>query len=50
MTATRDHQHHWQTASEHTTSQGRLAYQSCPCGRWRILRLHTLATVVTGAR
>jgi hypothetical protein len=35
MTAT--HGHFWRTHSTHATSEGLVSYQSCPCGRWRIL-------------
>jgi hypothetical protein len=31
------HQHSWQTSSSHRTSDGLVTYQSCRCGRWRIL-------------
>lgn len=54
MTATRDHareqDHHWVTNSEHSTSEGRISYQSCACGRWRVLRHHPLTTVLAAAR
>ena len=29
--------HSWHTHSSHATSEGVVTYQSCPCGRWRIL-------------
>ncbi|WP_170304473.1 hypothetical protein [Microlunatus speluncae] len=50
MSATPDHEHQWQTNSEHSTSEGRISYQSCPCGRWRVLRHHDLTTVLAAAR
>ena len=28
--------HLWTLTSEHRVSDGRLRYESCPCGRWRI--------------
>jgi hypothetical protein len=28
--------HTWQTVSTHRTSEGRLRYQTCPCGRWQL--------------
>jgi len=38
MAATDRHDtHFWQTRSTHPTSEGLVSYQSCPCGRWRIL-------------
>jgi hypothetical protein len=50
MTAICDHsldgEHHWMTDSEHSTSEGRIIYQSCACGRRRVLRSHDLTTVV----
>jgi hypothetical protein len=30
--------HLWRTASTHRTSDGTVRYQSCPRGRWRVLR------------
>jgi hypothetical protein len=29
--------HFWRTRSTHTTSEGLVTYQSCACGRWRIV-------------
>jgi len=39
MNATQHHDqaHSWRTRSTHTTSEGLVTYQSCACGRWRIL-------------
>jgi hypothetical protein len=28
----------WRTTSAHRTSDGTVRYQSCPCGRWRVVR------------
>jgi hypothetical protein len=50
MNATDDHDHDWATSSEHSTSEGRIIYQSCACGRWRVLRSHDLTTLVAAAR
>lgn len=30
--------HLWRTTSAHRTSGGTVFYQSCPCGRWRVVR------------
>ena len=30
--------HHYSTVSAHNTSEGRIAYQRCACGLWRIER------------
>jgi hypothetical protein len=46
MTATDRHQDHfWTTRSSHPTSEGLVSYQSCPCGRWRILTAARVAEV-----
>lgn len=45
----REHQHHWSTASEHPTSEGRLAYRTCRCGRWRVV-LAPAETLEVGSR
>lgn len=39
MTAThhQDKSHLWRTRSTHATSEGLVTYQSCACGRWRIV-------------
>lgn len=50
MSAKTDHTHHWTTASEHPTSEGRIVYQSCACGDWRVLRHHDFTTVLAAAR
>jgi hypothetical protein len=31
------HHHRWHTLSTHDTSEGRVSYQSCACGRWQIV-------------
>ena len=28
--------HSWKTRSTHATSEGRVHYQRCACGRWRV--------------
>jgi hypothetical protein len=30
--------HHYTTVSMHNTSEGRVLYQHCICGSWRVLR------------
>ncbi len=30
--------HFWKTISSHPTSEGRVHYQRCACGRWRVTR------------
>jgi len=30
--------HQYATESAHTTSEGRIAYQRCSCGQWRVQR------------
>ncbi|MFI9529974.1 hypothetical protein [Micromonospora rosaria] len=37
MSRTAAHQHASRTTSTHRTSEGRVHYQRCACGRWRIL-------------
>jgi hypothetical protein len=37
MPCTRRGEHRWSTVSRHLTADGLVAYQRCPCGRWRIL-------------
>lgn len=32
-----DRAHFWRARSSHVTSEGLVTYQSCTCGRWRIL-------------
>jgi len=29
-------EHSWRTMSTHPTSEGRVCYQRCACGRWRV--------------
>jgi hypothetical protein len=36
--------HHWRTVSSHSTSVGKVRYQRCACGRWRV-DLHTAMRV-----
>ncbi|WP_190394581.1 hypothetical protein [Nocardiopsis deserti] len=31
------HEHHWTTESDHTTSEGVVAYQRCGCGGRRVI-------------
>lgn len=46
MTATHEPtRHFWRSRSSHATSEGVVTYQSCPCGRWRILTTAPLAEV-----
>ncbi|HET9422709.1 MAG TPA: hypothetical protein VFO49_16325 [Nocardioides sp.] len=46
MTANDQHRDHsWTTRSSHPTSDGLVTYQSCPCGRWRILTAARAAEV-----
>jgi hypothetical protein len=43
-----DHQedgHFWSTRSSHSTSEGVVTYQACPCGRWRILGAARVAEI-----
>jgi len=35
---TDDDDHRYMVVSTHTTSEGRLAYQRCTCGVWRVQR------------
>ncbi|MDR6317377.1 hypothetical protein [Actinoplanes couchii] len=30
------HRHTWYTRSGHLTSEGRVRYEHCACGHWRI--------------
>ena len=41
--------HRYATVSAHNTSQGRLAYQRCNCGVWRVQRYPANAAPVTEA-
>ena len=47
MAATLRHDtgHFWHTRSSHETSQGLVTYQSCLCGRWRILAAPRVAEI-----
>ena len=47
---TSEHEHQWVTASEHVTSEGRITYQSCACGSWRVLRQHDVTIVLARTR
>lgn len=50
MTVHTAHLHSWRTHSTHLTSDGLVRYQSCSCGRWRILTAAALAVVELAAR
>ena len=49
LTAADHDGHRYSTASIHHTSQGRIAYQRCTCGTWRIQRYPRHAQPVTEA-
>jgi ubiquinone/menaquinone biosynthesis C-methylase UbiE len=44
-----EHVHTWQTRSQHSTSEGPVDYQQCPCGSWRILVAATVRTPHTSS-
>ncbi len=39
------HEHHWATESDHTTSEGVVAYQRCACGQRRVTLARPLGLV-----
>ena len=41
--------HRYSTISAHTTSEGRIAYQRCACGMWRIERFPRFGDPITQA-
>jgi len=49
-TASLDHGgHRYSTLSTHSTSEGRIAYQHCDCGLWRVERYPSHAQPITEA-